>query len=46
MFYSKNKESVTKFVKQKIIDKKFIIHPEQLNLYSVIKVMLEAEAEG
>ncbi|MCB1141385.1 MAG: hemerythrin family protein [Leptospiraceae bacterium] len=44
--YSKNKESVTKFVKQKIIDKKFIIHPEQLNLYSVIKVMLEAEAEG
>ena len=44
--YLKNQKKVQEYVKQNIIDKKFVIHPHQLNLYSVIKVMLESDAEG
>jgi hemerythrin-like metal-binding protein len=44
--FKKNPKPVIEFIKGKIIEKKFIIHPHQLNLYGVVKEILESEAEG
>jgi hemerythrin-like metal-binding protein len=41
--YKQNKDSVVQFVKSMILEKKFQIVPAQLNLYSVIKEVMESQ---
>lgn len=41
--FRKDKDKVVQFVKKMIIEKKFFIQQSQLNLYSVIKEVMESQ---